>query len=62
MSFGKLGVTISPDPLTIVIYESQRLVQRLVIDSQKGNISFDISDGPVLGRRGDDLVIGGEIE
>ena len=49
ISFGKLGVTISPDPLMIVIYESQRLVQRLMIDSQKGNISFDISDSPVLG-------------
>jgi len=49
ISFGKLEVTISPDPLTIVISESQRLVQRLVIDKQKGTISFGISAGPVLG-------------
>src|SRR2546430_16553128 len=49
ISFGKLEVTISPDPLTIVVSESQRLVQRLVIDKQKGTISFDISAGPVLG-------------
>ena len=49
ISFGKLGVTISPDPLTIVVSENQRLVQRLVIDKQKGTISFGISAGPVLG-------------
>src|SRR5205823_10598761 len=47
--FGKLRITISPDPLTIAVYESQRLVQRLVIDKQKGTIAFDISAGPVLG-------------
>ncbi len=49
ISFGKLGVTISPDPLTIAIFESQRLAQRLVIDNQKGTILFDVNAGPVLG-------------
>jgi alpha-glucosidase/alpha-D-xyloside xylohydrolase len=49
ISFARLEVTISPDPLTILINENQRLVQRLLIDQQKGTISFDISAGPVLG-------------
>jgi len=49
ISFGKIGVTIFPNPLTIDIHESQRLVQRLIIDNQKGAISFELGTGPVLG-------------
>jgi alpha-glucosidase/alpha-D-xyloside xylohydrolase len=49
ISFGRLEAVISPDPLTILINENQRLVQRLVIDKQKGAISFDISAGPLRG-------------
>ena len=48
VSFGKLTVNISSDPLTILVGENQRRVQRLVIDDQKGSIAFDLP-GPVLG-------------
>jgi len=34
ISFARLTVTISPDPLTIIVYENHRLVQRLAIDQQ----------------------------
>jgi alpha-glucosidase/alpha-D-xyloside xylohydrolase len=49
ISLGKLTVTVSPEPLTITVFENQRRVQSLVIDKQSGTVSFQIADGPVLG-------------
>ena len=46
--FGDLAVGVSPDPLSISVFERRRLAQRLVIDRQTGTVSFDISS-PVLG-------------
>jgi hypothetical protein len=49
ISFAGSTVTISPDPLRIIVYENDQLVQRLAIDQQTGTGSFDIAGGPVLG-------------
>jgi alpha-glucosidase (family GH31 glycosyl hydrolase) len=48
ITFGDLAVAVSPDPLSISVFERRRLVQRLVIDRKTGAVSFDISS-PVLG-------------
>jgi alpha-glucosidase/alpha-D-xyloside xylohydrolase len=47
---GALSVTVSPNPLTIVVEgPNGRGVQRLTIDDGTGAVTFALGDGPVLG-------------
>jgi alpha-glucosidase (family GH31 glycosyl hydrolase) len=49
VTLSQFKLTISPEPLTITVFENERLVQRLVIDKLRGSVAFAIADGPVLG-------------
>lgn len=46
---GKLRVTVSGDPLTIEVATGGRRIQRLVVDGERGSMTFLLGEAPVFG-------------